>query len=114
MWDITTDTVIGALNGLSAQADLRADNVANAETPGFRASHVDFASQLREAVARGDAASVGFEATPTPSVVDARGNSVDLETELIGAMRDGLLRDAMVAAFNFKAGQARMAIGGHR
>jgi flagellar basal-body rod protein FlgB len=42
------------------------------------------------------------------------GNSVDLETELIGEMKDGLLRQAMVQGFNFKTGQLRVAMGGHR
>jgi flagellar basal body rod protein FlgB len=49
-----------------------------------------------------------------PTIVDAQGNSVDLETELIEGMKDGLHRDAMITAFNFKTGQLRVAMGGRR
>jgi flagellar basal-body rod protein FlgB len=112
VWDATTGTVLGALDGLSLRGEVRAHNVANAETPGFRASHVDFEAALSDALVRGG--EPAFETGPSPTVVDARGNSVDLETELVGAMRDGLLRDAMVAAFNFKTGQLRAAISGQR
>ena len=47
-------------------------------------------------------------------MVDARGNTVDLETELIQGMKDGLQRDAMITAFNYKVGQLRVAMGGRR
>jgi flagellar basal-body rod protein FlgB len=114
VWDVTTQTVLGALQGLGLRGELRANNVANAETPGFRARTVDFESTLREAVRRGDPGSARAEATVSPTIVDARGNSVELATELIEGMKDGLKRDAMVAGFNFKSAQFRVAIGGRR
>jgi hypothetical protein len=46
--------------------------------------------------------------------MDGNFNSVDLETEMIGALQDGLLRDTMVAGFNFKSAQLRVAFGGRR
>jgi len=114
MWDPTTQTVIGAMRGLELRAEVRAHNVANAETPNFRAQHVDFESTLSDAIRRGSPAQIEPEIVPSPTVIDGLGNSVELETELIGAMRDGLHRDTMIAAFNFKTAQLRVAMGGQR
>ncbi len=114
MWDAATHTVIGALNGLSLRGDVRANNIANAQTPGFRASHVDFETTLADAVQRGRPQAAQPNVGASPTVVNAMGNSVDLETELIGEMKDGLQREAMAAAFNFKVGNMRVAMGGQR
>lgn len=114
MWDAATQVVIGALDGLSLRSDVRADNIANAETPNFRARHVDFESRLAEAMRHGDLTAAEPAVVASPTVVDALGNSVDLETELIGEMQDSLQREAMAAAFNFKVGNLRVAIGGRR
>lgn len=114
MWDVTTAAALRALDGLSMRGTVRANNVANAETPGYRAQTVDFESSLRGALRRGDPTTATAETFATPSVVDGRGNSVDLETELIQGMKDGLQRDAMITAFNYKTGQLRVALGGRR
>ncbi len=114
MWDITTTGVTVALDGLAARQDVRAHNVANAETPGFRASHVNFEDSLRDALRRGTPERSQAAEAPSPTIVNANGNSVDLETELVGNMKDGLQANAMVEAFNFKTGNLRMAIRGMR
>jgi flagellar basal-body rod protein FlgB len=93
---------------------VRANNVANTETPGFRAGHVEFESALRDALRRREPLQARPEVVAAPTVVGGNGNSVDLETELIGNMKDGLHRDAMITAFNFKTGQLRVAMGGRR
>ena len=69
-----------------------ADNIANVDTPGFRATSVDFESSLRQAVDGGDvtAASDGgahVEATPTDTPVGANGNNVDLRKETLAAIQ---------------------------
>ena len=114
MWDVTTQVALGALDGLSMRSDVRAHNVANADTPGFRAQHVPFEEALAAALQRGAPATARPETIASPTIVGPDGNSVDLETELIGEMKDGLLRQAMVQGFNFKTGQLRVAMGGHR
>ena len=114
MWDVTTTGVTAALDGLAARQDVRAHNVANAETPGFRASQVNFEDSLRDALRRGTPQRTQATETPAPTIVNANGNSVDLETELVGNMKDGLQANAMVEAFNFKTGNLRMAIRGMR
>lgn len=114
MWDVTASAALRAIDGLAQRGEVRAHNVANAETPGFLARHVDFESKLGDAIRRGRPAAATPDVGLAPTVVDASGNSVDLETELIGSMKDGLQRDAMINGFNFKTGQLRVAMGGRR
>lgn len=114
MWDVTTTGVTVALDGLSARGSARAHNIANAVTPGFRATHVEFEDALKVAWQDGRPQAMQPTEIATPSVVNAQGNSVDLETEMINSMKDGTLRDTMVAAFNFKTGNLRVAMGGQR
>ena len=114
VWDVTTQTALAALDGLSMRSDVRAHNIANAEVPGFRAGQVDFESALADALNRGAPGDVRTQVTASPTQVGMDGNSVDLETELIGEMKDGLQRQAVVQGFNFKTGQMRVAMGGPR
>lgn len=114
IWDVTAVTAARALDGLAQRGQVRAHNIANSETPGFRASHVDFESALADAVRRGRPDQAEASTSAAPTIVDGNGNSVDLETEMLGAIQDGLLRDTVTAAFNFKAAQLRVAFGGRR
>lgn len=45
-----------ALNMRVARAELLANNIANVDTPGFKARDIDFQSMLQRAMANGDAA----------------------------------------------------------
>ncbi len=89
----SVSSVLGfALDSLSLRQRTIADNVANLETPGFRASAVDFESTLRAAVAAGDAvgsvlAGRSPSLTPTDAPVGANGNNVDLGTETLAAVQ---------------------------
>jgi flagellar basal-body rod protein FlgB len=114
IWDATAITAVRALDGLAQRGQVRAHNIANVNTPNFRAAHVAFEDALRDAVTRGRPEVARTEVVAASTVVDGNGNSVDLETEMIGALQDGLLRDTMVAGFNFKSAQLRVAFGGRR
>ncbi len=101
-----------ALRGLNVRADVRAHNLANVNTPGFRAMRVDFESTLRGALQRGGAREAPApSATPDPNLPNPNSNTVSLESEMSGMLKDNLLRDAMVNTFNFKAGVLRTALG---
>ena len=109
--DATMGAVEYALSALAQRAEVSAHNVANLNTPGFRATAVNFESALADALRTGD--------TPDdPSTGDAggipdgTGNTVDLETEMTGMMKDNLLQNAMVQAHNFKTTVMRTAIQG--
>jgi flagellar basal-body rod protein FlgB len=108
-----TAAVEYALQGLTARADVRANNIANANTPNFRGSRVDFESALRQAVSTGRAPGAP-EVRPDLAMPNANGSTVSLEGEMVGMLKDNLLREAMVNAFNHKANTMRTAIGGGR
>jgi len=112
--DTTMRAVEYALGGLKARGDNRAHNVANVNTPGFEAKDVDFESTLRTALTLGgDPGRAAPPAvTPGQGLPNGLGNTVDLETEIVGLMKDNLLRDAMVNAYNFKTNVLRTAING--
>jgi flagellar basal-body rod protein FlgB len=92
--DAVSSVLHTALDGLSLRQNVIADDIANVDTPNFRASSVDFEDSLRRAVADGayddggagaQAVSVTEEATQTP--VGANGNNVDLRKETLAAMQ---------------------------
>jgi len=78
-----------ALDGISLRQSVIADNIANVDTPNFRARAVDFESSLKSAIGRGGVDSDGVEinvmATQTP--VGVNGNNVDLRKESMAAMQ---------------------------
>ena len=110
--DVTMRAIEFALDGLALRSETIADNVSNAEVPGFRASRVDFEEQLRRAL-RGGSLSSLRRSSVTDAGGDPRpnGNTVVVENEVVEMIKTNLTQDAMVAAFNFKIGLLRSAIG---
>lgn len=113
MFDITTGAVEHALRGLGLRAEVRANNVANASTPHFRGARVDFESSLRRALEQGTRLAEPA-VLPDPALPNGAGSTVSVETEMVGMLKDNLMRDAMVNAFNHKANALRTAITGGR
>jgi flagellar basal-body rod protein FlgB len=100
-----------AMRGLQQRADVRAHNLANVNTPGFRAERVDFETTLRAALARDAPEQAPAPITSAdPNLPGPNQNTVSLEGEMVGMMKDNLLRDAVVNAYNWKAGILRSAI----
>jgi flagellar basal-body rod protein FlgB len=52
--DVSSSSLRVAIAGLAARQSAIANNIANIETPGYRARKVEFEEALRGAVARGD------------------------------------------------------------
>jgi len=104
-----------ALDGLSRRAEVRANNIANASTPGFRATTVDFESTLRSHLLSGDVASLRTDPAMAETIregfVNANGNSVDLEVETTDMIQDNLMFQAVINGFNYKVDVIRTAIG---
>ncbi len=78
-----------AINGLSVRQQVIADNIANVDTPGFRARSVEFETALSRAIEHGGARSdaVGVSVSPTGTPVGADENNVDLRKESIAAIQ---------------------------
>ncbi len=77
-----------ALDGIALRQRVIADNIANVDTPRYRASSVDFESNLRAAISSGgadDPITATLTATDTP--VGANDNNVDLRKETLAAVQ---------------------------
>ena len=111
--DSTMQVIEYALKALEQRAQVTANNVANAEVPGFRAERLDFEGELSRAIDGDDIERAGSPSlSKAPGAPDPTGNTVNLENEVVEMMRNNLLQQAMVEAFNFKAGLTRSAIRG--
>ena len=89
--DAVSQVLASALDGVSLRQRVIADNIANVDTPGFRASSVDFETQLKAAISDGSfeegADSVTATTSPTDTPVGANGNNVDLRKETLAAVQ---------------------------
>ncbi len=87
--DLTTRVIEFALNGLALRQQVIGNNIANIDTPGFKAGAVLFEDQLRRALAEGDQKAGLDPSLWKPAVIRQEdtslrsdGNNVDLEREM--------------------------------
>ncbi len=102
-----------AMSGLTARAEVRANNIANAETPGFQAKQLNFESALKAALKNGR----GMASADSPVISNRNtlpnimGNTVELELETTEMLADDILYQAMINGWNSKAKNLRIAMG---
>ncbi len=106
-----TELFAAALRGLEAQRQAAEHNIANIETPGYRARTVSFEAALQAAVASGDPSRAGVTTTlsATPTRID--GSNVDLEDEVTGLEINALRQQLVTEALNASYTRLRTAIG---
>ncbi|WP_341923899.1 flagellar basal body protein [Nocardioides psychrotolerans] len=109
--DAVSSVLGAALDGLSMRQRVIADNIANIDTPGFRATSVDFESSLRSAISSGDASQVGVATTPTDTPVGPDGNNVDLRKETVAAMQSQFQYQMMTRAVSDRFDILRISAG---
>lgn len=82
-------TLRSALDGLSLRQRVIADNIANVDTPGFRARSVEFEDSLRAAIGEGslNSGAPGATTSTTNDPAGINGNNVDLGAQTITAMQ---------------------------
>jgi len=114
--DAISGVLSSALDGVSLRQRVTADNIANIDTPGFRASSVDFESSLRSAIANGRVADgtarVTAHATPTNTTVGPNGNNVDLRKESLAAMQSQFQYSLLTRAVSDRLALVRTAATG--
>jgi flagellar basal-body rod protein FlgB len=102
--DITSVTLSTALSALSARQRVSSNNIANIETPNYRAGQVSFEDSLRAAVAAGDPSQAIVSETQSTDPAGVNGNNVNLDTETVTdektALQYQLLTGAMSAKFS--------------
>lgn len=91
-----------SLDGLAARQRLTAENIANAEVPGYLASRVDFESSLRDALEAGDLSDLKMSTTSSLAPTGVNGNNVNLDEESITNIDTGLRYQMMTEAMNAK------------
>ena len=107
-----------ALELYQARHRVLAENVANAETPGYRARDLEFGTALASAFERGTTS--GRAAADVEPIVDARsvvkidGNSVDLDTEMARLSENTMKIVALTRILTRKYEGLKAAIEGSR
>jgi flagellar basal-body rod protein FlgB len=112
--DGTMDVIYQAMRGLAERQRVTANNVANVQTPGFKASRVDFETNLRDAVEQGavPSADVAPEITTSTAPDVTNGNNVKLDDETVSMIKTNLQYQTMVEAMNAKFRLLKTAMGG--
>ena len=114
LFDNTQLAIERAVSGASMRHELLANNLANAETPGFQRSDVDFHTTLAQAMKSGSASAIE-NATFTPQrdnqVLRADGNGVDVDTESADIAKNSLEYDALISVARARIGILKSAMG---
>ena len=105
-----------ALDGVTLRQQVTADNIANVDTPHFRATSVDFETSLRRAVDGGEVtnasnADVHAETAPTDTPVGANDNNVDLRKETLSAVQSQFQYQILTRAVNDRFTLVRDSLG---
>ncbi len=89
---VTLNAMTSAMNGYSATQNAIANNLANIDTPNYKAQEVNFASALAQSVAAGSGALPESAFTPTQSLdpTQLNGNNVSISDETLEEIDTGL------------------------
>jgi flagellar basal-body rod protein FlgB len=111
-----------AMSGLAARQRTIANNVANADTPNFKASEVRFEDALKTAISRGQASSSADQSSLNRSIsrsslldatsARADGNNVDIEREMEMLGEANLNYSALTQVMSSRIGILRNVING--
>lgn len=107
---ITMNALTSALDGLAQRQRAIANNIANVNTPGYRAERVQFEDALAKSIQEGDGtvtATTGLSLEPT----QLNGNNVNLDTETLSNIDTVLRYQFATQAVNSKFGLLKAAIG---
>lgn len=104
MTDLAIGAISASLDGLAARERIIAQNLANADTPGYIAGRVNFESSLRNAVASGDPSQFQISTTSSTDPTNLNGNNVSVDSESVSltdtALRYQLMTEAMTNVFH--------------
>ena len=112
--DISISALHSALTGLSARQRAVADDIANVNTPFFRARRVEFEGDLKQALASGEnpTSTAGPQVTLTNDPFGLTGNNVDLEAETLLGVETQMRYELALRATGDRFSLIRSAIKG--
>lgn len=96
MSEIATALISKALDGLALRSEAIAQNIANANSPGYRPVAVSFEASLREAAAHGLEAVQSLQAELVQVPSGLPGSAVRLDMEMANASETALRYSALV------------------
>jgi flagellar basal-body rod protein FlgB len=114
LFDNTQLALQHAISGASMRHELLANNLANAETPGFQPSDVDFHTTLAQAMKTGEAAGIQnttFQPERENQTLRADGNGVDVDVESANLAKNSLEYDALISIARARIGILKSAMG---
>src|SRR5919112_3219214 len=103
-----------AISGAAMRQEVLANNLANAETPGFQRSDVDFHETLAAAMKTDDSGRIeatSFSPQTDPQTLRADGNGVDIDVESANMAKNGLEYEALVSVAKARIGILQSAMG---
>lgn len=111
--DVSSSSLRVAIAGLAARQSAIANNIANIETPGYRARKVEFEEALRGAVSRGDSPA-GVQPSTLTSLEPTRlnGSNVNLDQETLSHIDTTMRYQLTLRALDGKYSMLREAIKG--
>ncbi len=111
--DVASSALQVALNGLAVRQHAIANNIANVNTPGFRAQKVQFEQALQDALANGGALN---QVKPTVATslepTQLNGNNVNLDEETLSNVNTGLAYQLALRALDSKYNELHTVIKG--
>jgi flagellar basal-body rod protein FlgB len=110
--DTSTSAIYEAMQGLWDEQQSVANNVANIDTPNYKAKDVNFETSLAQAIAKGDPSQMQVTTTDSTAPSDQAGNNVDLGSEMVQGETAGMQFQTMVDAMNAKFQLLSTAING--
>lgn len=106
---VSSALIFKALDGLSLRAAYTAQNIANANSPGYRSVHVAFEDNLRAAAARGHDAIV--DSAPPTLIEDGDGvGEMRLDLELATASQTAMRYRALIDILGRQMSLARAVV----
>ena len=118
LFDLTQTVLERALAGSQIRQSVLANNVANANTAGYKRSDVDFQSALSQALdgpggaSQGQIANLGFASqTDTTATMRADGNSVDMDAEMAKLSENSVAYQALISIARARLSMLQTAIG---
>lgn len=106
------DVLHFAVDGLTQQQQAIANNLANAETPGFTAQDVSFQSSLAQVLQSNNGGTASVNVTADPALPATDGNNVDTGHQLVAAEQNTLQYQATVELLNAQFRLVQGAAGG--
>ena len=102
MIDLAMRVIQQSLDGLAARQRITAENIANIDTPNYRAGRVSFEDNLRTAIDKGDSPQVGISTSRSTEATRLNGNNVNVDDENISLIETGLRYQLAIDSMNAK------------